>query len=436
MMKVNEYRKGYKKSKVGWIPNEWGCLRFSEVFNRASSKVDVQSSKSYREIGIRSHGKGIFHKPEVIGESLGDKRVFHICIGALVFNIVFAWEQAVALISEDEKDYIASHRFPMFLGKKAKAYEPFFHKFFLTPKGKYLLNLASPGGAGRNKTLGKKELDELNIPLPPLLEQKKIAKILSTWDQTIEKLEKLIELKGKRKKGLMQQLLTGKKRLPGFGKAVVYDGEIPEGWKTYLIQEISDIKFSNVDKKSYDGQNPVTLCNYTDVYKNDYITHSIAFMQATASKTEIEKFSLSKNDVIITKDSETPNDIGIPTVVLDELENVVCGYHLALIRPKPDIVDGVFLSKKFCEPHVQYLFSTLANGATRFGLSTSSIKHLEITIPELSEQIAIRKVLFSQDDEVKFIKNKIANLKEQKKGLIQKLLTGEIRVKVEEEKYV
>lgn len=167
MNKVNENRSGYKKTKVGWIPEEWLCVRFSEVFIRISSKVDVQNNKEYREIGIRSHGKGIFHKPEVTGESLGNKRVFNINVGALVFNIVFAWEQAVALISNQEHGFIASHRFPMYVGKRGKAYEPFFHKFFLTPRGKYLLNLASPGGAGRNKTLGQKELDDLKLPPTP-----------------------------------------------------------------------------------------------------------------------------------------------------------------------------------------------------------------------------------------------------------------------------
>jgi hypothetical protein len=102
------------------------------------------------------------------------------------------------------------------------------------------------------------------------------------------------------------------------------------------LSEVCEVRVSNVDKKSEPGELPVRLCNYTDVYKNDYITDDLEFMRATASRAEIAKFGLHVGDVIITKDSETPDDIGIPALVDSTSSDLLCGYHLAMIRPAPN----------------------------------------------------------------------------------------------------
>ena len=101
-------------------------------------------------------------------------------------------------------------------------------------------------------------------------------------------------------------------------------------WQVFNLDELADIRVSNVDKKSLPGETSVRLCNYMDVYSNDYITKDLEFMEATASVAECEKFKVELGDVLITKDSETPDDIGIPSVTLDEMDNFVCGYHLAV----------------------------------------------------------------------------------------------------------
>jgi len=144
---------------------------FARLFEEVKVPVTPAANGLYREIGVRSHGKGVFHKEAISGESLGDKRVFRCQAGALVFNIVFAWEQAVAMLSEHEKDFIASHRFPMFKGRAGHALEDYFLLFFKTSRGKELLTIASPGGAGRNKTLGQKDLEALPVPNPILIHQ-------------------------------------------------------------------------------------------------------------------------------------------------------------------------------------------------------------------------------------------------------------------------
>ena len=117
-----------------------------------------------------------------------------------------------------------------------------------------------------------------------------------------------------------------------------------EGWEAKTLRDLADIHISNVDKKVHASEMPVKLCNYMDVYSNEYITSKIQFMDASASIAEVERFSLNFGDVIITKDSETPDDIGIPTVVFEKINDLVCGYHLALIRPNPDQLDSVYLA--------------------------------------------------------------------------------------------
>lgn len=185
----------------------WNTQTISCLLEKATEPVEIEADRMYREIGIRSHGKGIFHKETTNAEAIGGKRVFWVVEGALVLNIVFAWEQAVATTSEAEVGMIASHRFPMYTPKKRRCDVSFLKYFFLTEAGRFLLGLASPGGAGRNRTLGQKEFERLKIDVPQEVEeQTRIADCLSSLDALIA--AQLLELDGLRvhKRGLMQQL--------------------------------------------------------------------------------------------------------------------------------------------------------------------------------------------------------------------------------------
>ncbi|WP_230369771.1 restriction endonuclease subunit S [Paludibacterium denitrificans] len=187
--------------------SEWKRRKISDLLKRSTKPVDVDSGATYQEIGIRSHGKGLFHKDFVSGKALGDKRVFWVEENAFVVNIVFAWEQAVAVTSMQEKGMIASHRFPMYVAQKSKSNVDFIKYFFLTKKGKELLGIASPGGAGRNKTLGQKDFENLEFLSPEHVEeQAEIARCLSSLDNLIAAQSQKIDAFKIHKKGLMQQL--------------------------------------------------------------------------------------------------------------------------------------------------------------------------------------------------------------------------------------
>jgi len=213
---------------------------------------------------------------------------------------------------------------------------------------------------------------------------------------------------------------------PGYKETKV--GWIPDEWGIGSLGDIASVLLSNVDKKSNSNEVDVFLCNYTDVYYNDYIKPDIDFMKATASKREIEKYKLRSGDVIITKDSETKEDIAVSAVVKEELPNLICGYHLAIIRPKKNRICNEYLNKLFRLPIIRYSFSKLANGVTRFGLTLSAINNALIPLPTLPEQIKIAEILYTWDEAIEQSRKLIEAKKRHKKALMQQLLTGKRRL--------
>lgn len=195
------------------------------------------------------------------------------------------------------------------------------------------------------------------------------------------------------------------------------------------LSDVAEILVSNVDKKSVNGENEVRLCNYMDVYRNDEIRSDMELMQATASASQLKKFQLRPSDVIITKDSERPDDIAIPAYVETSAEDIVCGYHLAIIRPKSEL-KGRFLKFWFEHPATRHYFSTRANGATRFGLTVGAIEEAQIGFPGVAEQERIAEcILLTEQERVK-LRHLLRCLQTEKRALMQQLLTGKRRVKL------
>lgn len=324
----------------------------------------------------------------------------------------------VCLVPKDKKVCMGQRM--VLLRPNREKVDPLFLSLVLaTEKSKFDILRLSIGSTVSRINIA--DIKKLRIAAPPLLEQRKVAQILSTWDKAIATTEQLLTNSQQQKKALMQKLLTGNKRLQG------YSGD----WKQYQLSDISKVIVSPVDKKSVAGEIPVELCNYTDVYYHHEITKEINFMKATASNNEIEKYSLKIGDVIITKDSETPGDIAVPALVSEELNGVVCGYHLAIVRPNKSAVSGAFLNYLFSIPKTRYYFFTLATGVTRFGLSIGAINKAQFSIPTVAEQQKIANLLSISDKEIKALKQKLHYLKQEKKALMQQLLTGKRRVKVD-----
>lgn len=143
----------------------------SEVAPLVRRPVQIDLDGTYPELGVRSFGRGTFHKPDLAGSEVGDKRLFRICSGDLLFNIVFAWEGAVAVAKPEDEGRVGSHRFLSCVPAPERATVEFLRFYFATPEGLLKLGEASPGGAGRNRTLGLKKLEGLKVPVPDIQRQ-------------------------------------------------------------------------------------------------------------------------------------------------------------------------------------------------------------------------------------------------------------------------
>ncbi len=194
-------------------------------------------------------------------------------------------------------------------------------------------------------------------------------------------------------------------------------------WVTRPLSALADIRVSNVDKKSLPGERPVLLCNYMDAYANDYIRSDIAFMEATASAAEIAKFKVDIGDIVVTKDSETPDDIGIPAVVTEQIDNLVCGYHLALLKTRQEFVDPVFLCKQIGSHKAARYFGQRAAGSTRYGLSNSALANFPVSLPGLPAQKRIASILTGIDTAIEKTEALIAKYQQIKAGLMHDLFT-------------
>ena len=204
------------------FPQDWKEYTIGDCLRRVEHPVEVDSDALYTQIGIRSHGKGLFYKEPVTGESLGSKAVYWVEPDCFILNIVFAWEQAIGKTTQAEVGMIGSHRFPMYKPVNNLIDIDYLISYLLTKRGTDILEAASPGGAGRNRTLGQDRFMKSRIVLPPLDEQQKIAEILATQDKAIELQERKIDELKRFKKGCLEKMFPRKgqkvpeKRFPGF----------------------------------------------------------------------------------------------------------------------------------------------------------------------------------------------------------------------------
>ena len=180
--------------------------------------------------------------------------------------------------------------------------------------------------------------------------------------------------------------------------------------KSIILGEIAKIEISGVDKKSFDNEIPVRLCNFVDVYYNWAITSDMysAFMEATAKPSEVERFSLKKGQVALTKDSETRDDIGIPAYIADDFDGVILGYHNALITPDESQLDGKYLNALLHTDYARLYFSRNASGSgQRYSLSVDALDSFPVLLPSLEEQKRIGHI-FSRIDQ-KILLNRSIN---------------------------
>lgn len=263
-------------------------------------------------------------------------------------------------------------------------------------------------------SINSTQLKRFPVLLPPIAEQRRIAELLRVCDQAIDAAERLLANCRQQHRALVEALVSGQTRCYGSRSE----------WTMRTVGQVARVSISSVDKKSLMGERPVRLCNYTDVYYNRRIDRSLEFSSATATAEEAAKFGLQQGDVIITKDSERPDDIAIPTRVVEAVPDLVCGYHLALLRPNRTVIEPEFLHNHFLLARTRAYFASRANGVTRFGLSIAAIEEAPISCPEGKEQRQIAEVISGAEEEVFKQKRDLDLLRKQKLIVRADLLSG------------
>jgi type I restriction enzyme S subunit len=411
---MSEIKQGYKQTKVGIIPEDWEDIKIKDI---------VKVSQGL-QIAIDDR----FTTP-------AHNRVFYITI-PFIEGKKEEYIENPKSSTLCKKDDILVVRTGSGVGKIIRGVEGTFHNNFFKVKPSDNINidffyyfLTSPrvqflmakyAGNSAIPDLNHGDFYSLDFLIPPLKEQQKIAEILTTWDEAITKQAEFIKEKELLKKALMQKLLSGEVRFDGFS----------DEWVKVRLGEIGD-SFNGLSGKTGEdfGIGEAKYITYKNIFDNPKIRLDIFDNVKIADN---EKQNLVKfGDIFFTVSSETPEEVGMSSVLLDNVANTYLnsfcfGYRLNSF----DTLDPYFARFYFRSFQMRDKISRLAQGSTRFNLSKNGIMKLKLKLPSLPEQQKIAEVLSLIDDEINLLKNELKELKLQKKALMQKLLTGEVRVKV------
>ena len=434
IMKLERYEE-YKDSKVGWlgqVPASWEVRRNKNVFYEAS-QLSEDGSETLLTV---SHITGVTPRSEknvnmFMAETM---QGYKVCkVGDLVINTMWAWMGALGVVRHHG---ICSPAYGVYRPIKGVPYVPrYFDYLFRTPNFVTEMTRSSKGIVSSRLRLYPKDFYQLQTVVPSLREQQAIVDYLDkrvlAFDKTALILERKITKFLELKKTLINETVCWglNHNAPSRPSRL---GSIPAHWQEMRLKDVAEFRFSNVDKKEKEGETDVLLCNYVDVYKNDFIVASLPFMPSTADEADIKRFSLRKNDLIITKDSESHEDIAVPALVTEDLQNVVCGYHLALIRTKSAKMMPAYLFYLFKSIRFNHGFAVQAKGITRVGLSINALSDAPTLLPPPQEQAEIIAFL---DQKTQKIDSIVANLKAQietlkvlRKTLINEVVTGKLKV--------
>lgn len=402
---------GYKKTRVGIIPEDWEVKKMGEISKINQNNIKTEDKNSYYYYDLSSIDNGSISKPKQLinYDELPSraKRIFKK--DDILFSTVRPNLKGFGYIDFEPINSICSTGFAVIESKENVDSEYVFNHFF-TNKIENRINSLTVGS--NYPALNVVEVKNLQIPIPEFNEQEKIADILSLWDEAIETTEKLIKEKEIQKKGLMQELLTGKTRLPGF------DGE----WEEVKLSDISE----RVKEKNNGKSNNVLTISAID----GLINQEKYFSKQIASKNLDNYTYLQKGDFAYNKSYSKGYLMGaIRSLDLYE-EGVVSSLYICF-RAKENVYRDYLNQYFYANMFNHEVFKIAQEGARNHGLLNIGIKDffgIKLFLPPLSEQITIANILSDADKEIQLLKQLLENRKQEKKGLMQVLLTGIVRV--------
>ncbi len=427
----------YKNSGQPWaekIPAHWDLLRNGRLFSQRNETGygDLPILEVSLKTGVRVRDMDNGKRKQMMSDREKYKRAAQ---GDIAYNMMRMWQGAVGVAPVDglvSPAYVVVQPFPEVDCR-------YFTYLFRTSPYMNEVDGYSRGIVKDRNRLYWQDFKRMPSVVPPIAEQKQIARFLdavgSKIQQFIRKKRRLIELLKEHNQNIINQAVTCglNPNVKMKHSGVKWIGDIPEHWEARRLRTLAAVRASGVDKNTNEGEIPVILCNYVDVYKNDRITGDIDFMKATATREEMRAFELKAGDVIITKDSESWDDIAVPAFVSEVLSGVVCAYHLALIRSFSGEIDGEFLFRAFSADPVADQFRISANGVTRFGLSQGAVKGGFFPVPPLDEQRAIITYINEKCAEISQAisraEGEIKLMREYRTRLIADVVTGKLDVR-------
>ena len=387
---------GYKQTKVGVIPEDWEVVKLGEVLNEKpkygiNARAVEYSNSLPTYIRITDiDTDGNFNPDKKVSVDNKDYRSFILKENEIVFARTGATVGKSYLYNKKDGELV----YAGFLIKVAPNIEKLNSVFLknFTDTSQYWKWIQLMSARSGQPGVSGNEYSIMPIPLPSLKEQEKIAEILTTWDETITKQEELIKAKELQKKGLMQKLLSGEVRFSGFS------GE----WETFEFEEI----FERVPSKKYQ----INSNEYQEFGKYPVIDQGKKLIIAYSNNEE----KLYKNSSIIVFGDHTRE------LKYIDFDFIIGADGTQLIKTK-DMFDNKFF-------YYNLLIKNIPN--TGYNRHFKFLLEMNFDTPSLPEQQKIAEVLSLADDEINLLQNELAELKQQKKGLMQKLLTGKVRVKV------
>lgn len=436
MTDKNANKIGYKKTKLGWIPEDWIVDSLGNIgeLKNGISKGGENFGYGTPIIGLNDIFGKIYisqsNPNSLVNATSKELKDFNIRIGDVLFVRSSVKPEGVGMpcvIEKDLKDTTFSGFLIRFRETKHILNNKYKRYCFLLDSFRYKLLAKSTISANTN--INQPSLASLNIIIPPLKEQEKIAEVLSCWDDGIEVLEKLLEKKQLHKKALMQGLLSGKIPLKNSKKNNSYKktilGEIPSNWTVVKLKNI----FTRLEEKnSKKNMLPVLTNSATQgvIYQNEYFDRSIV------SETNTNNYYIVYPNAFMYNPRISKNAPAGPINKNKLGEIGIASPLYTIFYSKNDLCNSFYELYFNTNLWNKYMLNVANQGARhdRLNVTTKDFINMPLPCPPINEQQEIVEVLSSYDEEIKLLDKKLEMLKLQKKGLMQKLLTGEIRVKI------
>ncbi len=450
----------YRKSGVEWlgeVPEHWEVKRLEHVACYRTSSVDKKTAEDEAVVRLCNYTDVYYGSRIRVSEgdfmlasaSASEVHRFRLLVGdILITKDSEDWRDIAvpAIIDETADDFVCGYHLGII--RPGPEMQPsFLYRALQSVAVNRQLSVSASGVTRYG--LPNAAVGDVLLPLPPLAEQRAIGAYLERETERIDalvvKMRLLIERLGEYRSVLITRTVT--RGLPAEAaraagldpspplkpSGVEWLGEVPEHWEVKRLEHVACYRTSSVDKKTAEDEAVVRLCNYTDVYYGSRIRVSEGdFMLASASASEVHRFRLLVGDILITKDSEDWRDIAVPAIIDETADDFVCGYHLGIIRPGPEMQPS-FLYRALQSVAVNRQLSVSASGVTRYGLPNAAVGDVLLPLPPLAEQRAIGAYLERETERIDALVVKmrllIERLGEYRSALITAAVTGKIDVR-------